>query len=240
MIDILFENSSLLVVNKPTGVFVHPSSYDRSINDSVLRRLQTQGYDRLYPVHRLDRPTSGVLVLAKDHQSCKELAQQFAKRQVIKEYLALVRGRLPERGTICHSLKPLNRVNAPEQTATTHFRCLKSISVFDKALNGGAGYFSLALIQPKEGRQHQIRRHFKHMMHPIVGDRRYGKGPINQVFAKKFASDRLLLHAYRLCFLLPGTEQLMNIEAPAPSLLKKLLERHDMNELRHPLNDLEA
>ncbi len=183
-IPVLFQDDHLVAVCKPSGLAVHrgwardPTYALNEVRDRLGRWV--------YPVHRLDRATSGVLVFALDRETARRLQEQFQDGRVEKRYLALVRGIPPEEGVIDHPVKRTLR-GKERLPAVTEFRRL---GIFER--------FSLVEARPRTGRLHQVRRHLKHLSHPLVGDVRYGKGEINRHFRKRFGFHRLALHALEM------------------------------------------
>lgn len=220
-LEVLFEDERLMVVDKPGNLIVHPT--DRVVRNTVLSILREQTGGPIYVVHRLDRETSGVLVLAKDAAAAASLQQQFERRETRKEYLAVVRG-VPERRRFAIEA-PIGRdggditvkqaVRADGQSARTSFAVL--------ARGGGD---ALVLARPETGRLHQIRVHLAYAGHPIVGDKLYtGDGEAyRKALAKSFGAGdaaalgaaRQLLHARRLGFTHPGDGRAMCVRAPLP------------------------
>lgn len=179
-IQILYQSESLVVVDKPSGLAVHRGwAQDR---DYAMTRTRDAIGQYVYPVHRLDRATSGILVFALDKQSATAIQDQFANGQAQKIYLALVRGHVDPQGCIDHPLKKEGQQEA--KPASTRF-----ISV------GTLGRYAWVLANPLQGRQHQIRRHFKHISRHLIGDVRYGKGEHNRFARQQFGLHRLALHA---------------------------------------------
>jgi len=199
--DLLYRDDSLVAVGKPSGIAVHRGwSRERIVALTVVRDLLGR---RVFPVHRLDRATSGALVFALDSGTARRLQEQFVAGTVRKRYLALVRGIPPIAGVIDH---PVPRsLNGPRVPAVTEFLRL---STFER--------YALLEALPRTGRLHQIRRHFKHMSHPLIGDVRYGKGEHNRLFRERFSLHRLALHALEIAFEHPSTGQPLRIVAPVP------------------------
>ncbi len=183
-IPILYQDDVLVAVCKPSGLAVHrgwardPTYALNEVRDRLGRWV--------YPVHRLDRATSGVLVFALDRDTARRLQEQFQDGRVEKRYLALVRGIPPESGVIDHPVKRTLR-GEERVPAVTEFRRLGS---FER--------YSLVEARPRTGRLHQIRRHLKHITHPLIGDVRYGKGELNRHFRQRFGLHRLALHALEM------------------------------------------
>ena len=183
ILRLLHQDDRLVAVDKPSGMAVHRGwSRERY---TVLQVLRDQVGRHVYPVHRLDRSTSGALVLAFDPETARSLQEQFESGGVRKRYLALVRGIPPEEGIIDH---PIPRApDGPRVPAVTEFRRL---GTFER--------YALLEVIPRTGRLHQIRRHLKHVSHPLIGDVRYGKGEHNRLFRERFGLHRLALHALEL------------------------------------------
>jgi tRNA pseudouridine65 synthase len=165
----------------------------------------------VYPVHRLDRATSGVLLFALTPDAARELGTAFARGAVKKRYLALVRGVLADHLRLDHPLSQEDG-KAP-QSAVTSFRMLARY-----------GRYSLVEAAPETGRTHQIRRHLKHLSCPIIGDVRYGKGEHNRLFRTHYGFHRLALHAASITLDDPATRRTVTISAPVPEILAKTLE----------------
>jgi len=168
----------------------------------------------VYPVHRLDRGTSGVLVFARTKAAAATLSEAFETRQVDKQYLALVRGAPVESGTIDHPLPKSG--DGPRVPAVTRFAVIARSPV-DRC--------SLVLAIPETGRGHQIRRHLRHIGHPLVGDVNYGNGPINRHYRATYDLRRLALHAHAIAFDHPVSGTRVAITAPMPDDLGLALER---------------
>jgi tRNA pseudouridine65 synthase len=158
---------------------------------------------RVFPVHRLDRATSGVLLLALDPGTARGLQEQLAGGLMRKLYLALVRGITPEEGVIDH---PVPR--SPEGPRVPAVTAYRRLATFER--------YSLLEVAPQTGRLHQIRRHLKHISHPLIGDVRYGKGEHNRLFRERFGLHRLALHALELGFAHPVDDRPLRLVAPVP------------------------
>ncbi len=210
--EILYDDPHIIAINKPPGILVHRSrlSEDRVF---VLQLLRDQIGQRLFPAHRLDRATSGVLLFGKSAESAAALGLQFMDKSLEKKYIAIVRGFVPEQDTIDYPL-------ADEESgkglvdAVTHFKRLEQVTC-DMAI--GLRYptarFSRVEITPETGRRHQIRKHFAHLRHPIIGDPRHGDVKHNKYFREQFGITRLLLHAQQLTVRHPDTGALLVLEA---------------------------
>jgi tRNA pseudouridine65 synthase len=201
-LPILFQDDALVAVAKPAGLAVHRgTAHDRVV---VLTLVRDRLGRHVYPVHRLDRATSGVVVLALSPGVARRVQERFAAGEVEKRYLALVRGIPPEAGVIDH---PVPRAPGGSRVpAVTEFRRL---GVFER--------YALVEAVPRTGRLHQIRRHFKHLSHPLIGDVRYGKGEHNRLFRERFGLHRLALHALMIAFAHPEDGRPLAIFAPVPA-----------------------
>jgi tRNA pseudouridine65 synthase len=219
-VPLLHRDDRLVVVNKPSGVAVHRGmSRERIVVLQLVRNLLGR---HVYPVHRLDRATSGALLLALDPGTARLLQEQWESGGVEKRYLALVRGIPPEEGVID---SPVPRSpGGPRVPAVTEFRRL---AIFER--------YALMEARPLTGRLHQIRRHFKHISHPLIGDVRYGKGEHNRLFRDRFGLHRLALHAMSLEFDHPATGDRLRIVAPMPEDLAGVLRAMGMPALHATL-----
>lgn len=210
MFEVLYEDEALVAVDKPSGIMTHRGFGDRS--PALLQRARDALGAHVFPVHRLDRPTSGVVVFARDPASARELARQFRFGLPRKRYLAWVRGRPPEFGVLDY---PVPRAkDGPRVAART--------SLCRHAFHEG---YSLVEAAPATGRYHQIRRHLKHLSAPILGDVRYGDGRHNRRARAELGLHRLGLHAFRLVIAHPVTGERLDLRAPIPRDLADPLRR---------------
>lgn len=202
VMPLLYQDDDVAVVNKPSGMLVHRGwDNDKVVAMTLLRNRLGM---HVYPVHRLDRGTSGALVFALNKPAASKLCGHFEAGEVGKTYVALVRGITPEQGTIDHPLAPSK--GAQKRPAQTEFRRL---GCFER--------YSLVEARPRTGRLHQIRRHLKHISHPLIGDVRYGKGEHNRHFREVFGLHRLALHALQIEFPHPTSGEPLRIRAPLPA-----------------------
>lgn len=195
----------LIVLNKPSGLAVHPGWAPRGEPTALVwaRRLAKR---HVYPVHRLDRGTSGALLFALDSSTARTISEGFARGEVSKRYVALVRGVSPDEGVVDHPIP--RREGGPRVPAVTRFRRVQSCTR-DRC--------SLVEAWPQTGRLHQVRRHLKHISHPLVGDVRYGKGDINRRFRSQWNLHRLALHHLRMVLPHPHTGEALDLYAPIPA-----------------------
>ncbi|MGD9330021.1 MAG: pseudouridine synthase [Desulfobacterales bacterium] len=229
MIEIIHQDDDILAVNKPSGIKVHRGVYDSRRERFVLQRVRDQVGRHLYPVHRLDRPTSGVLVFALNPGAARSLAKSFARRQVHKTYVAVVRGYIAEAGQVDHPLdrsaheQPLDK--APQPALTRYLR-LDAVELPVAVGRYATARYSLVRAAPATGRMHQIRRHMAHLDHPIVNDRQYGDNKHNRFFSEELHCRRLLLAATEICFAHPRSREptrlTARLDADFGSVLKRL------------------
>jgi tRNA pseudouridine65 synthase len=211
-IELLYVDEHVVVANKPAGLLVHRGWANDE--DVAMFRVRDAVGEHVHPIHRLDRGTSGALVFARSREVAALLMKALELGEVRKSYLALVRGTPPDEGTIDH---PVPRSEGGERVpAKTHFRRLAR-SCVDRC--------SLVLAEPVTGRLHQIRRHLKHLGHPLIGDVNYGSGELNRHYRATYALHRLALHAHRVELRHPLTRERLEVTAPIPDDLGHALEQ---------------
>ncbi len=217
----IYRDPWLLAVHKPAGLLVHRSPIDKHETEFALQYARAlNGGEHVYPVHRLDRPTSGVLLFARDPDTARTVGQAMMAGEVSKTYLAVVRGWAPESGTIDHPLKDepedrrLRGTEQPVRDALTHYRRLATIEIPVEIERYPTSRYSLVELYPKTGRKHQLRRHMKHINHPIIGDANHGRGRHNRYFAERFGQGRLMLAATELVLTHPVTGEELILKAP--------------------------
>ena len=202
-IDVLFVDEHIVVVNKPCGLLVH-RGWDND-DDVALFRVRDAVGAHVYPVHRLDRGTSGALLFARSAETAATLGIDITAHRLERRYLALVRGRPPAAGVIDHPIPKDEAKGAARVPAVTHFRVVAQSAV-DRC--------SLVEAIPRTGRLHQIRRHLRHLNHPLVGDVNYGSGEINRHYRATYNLRRLALHAHFLALDHPVCGGRMVVRAP--------------------------
>jgi tRNA pseudouridine65 synthase len=206
MLPILFRDEHLVAIHKPADLLVHRTTIDAHERRFALQLLRRQIGHRVYPVHRLDKGASGVLLFALSREVAQALNASFAQRQVQKTYLAVVRGHPPECGEIDHPLAhrgdSFDRLRDPAEpitrAAVTRFRRLATIELAQRVDRYPTSRYALVELQPLTGRRHQLRRHLKHISHPIIGDTTYGKSSHNRLFCDVLGCGRLLLACVEL------------------------------------------
>ena len=220
-LPILFRDQALVAVDKPAGLAVHRGWAGEC--DVAMMRVRDQLGMHVFPVHRLDRATSGILLFAFSSEIASRLCESFAAHAVEKTYLALVRGIPPCAGLIDHPLPPGEDRHAARVSAQTEFLRRE---VF--------GRYSLIEAHPRTGRLHQVRRHLKHIACPLIGDVNYGKGEHNRFFRDHYGLHRLFLHATRLGLPHPVTGGRLEIACPLPRDLASVIEQLRGDQTRGP------
>jgi len=223
MLEIVYEDAQYVAINKPNGLLVHRTRIAEEKKEFALQLLRDQLGYHLYPVHRLDRGTSGVLLFAKSPEAAAPLVNTFKAREAGKTYFAIVRGYTPEAETIDNPIRPDkdHKTKAP-QDAVTHYSRLATIELPIPVGRYDTSRYSLVKVKPETGRMHQIRKHFAHIRHYIVGDKRHGDWRHNRMFLEELQSAALLLHAAELIFEHPYTGQTVSIKAPLPENMRRL------------------
>jgi tRNA pseudouridine65 synthase len=220
VLEILYRDDDIVAVHKPPGLMVHRSELDRRETRFAVQLLRAQLGRHVFPAHRLDRGTSGVLLLAFDSRTAARLGQAFESRAVLKRYLAVVRGWPEPAGSIEHPLRQLEDgkdvgdAHAPRQDARTDYRRLCCAELAIPSRDHDTTRIALVELFPHTGRQHQIRRHLKHISHPVIGDATYGKGPLNRDVAGLLGTGRLLLACVELQLPHPADGRPLRLHAP--------------------------
>ena len=232
MLEILYQDAHIVAINKPSGLLVHKSPIDKKETAFALQMVRDQIGQWVYPIHRLDKPTSGVLIFALSSEVAKLLSEQFREHSIQKEYLAVVRGYTEKSELIDYDLKVIldkkadkdRSQNKEPQEAQTYYECLETVELPYAVSRYPVARYSLLRLLPKTGRKHQLRRHMKHILHPIVGDTKYGRNEHNNLFREKFDSHRLLLHASKLTFRHPISNEALCLEAGVDEVFKRVLQ----------------
>lgn len=215
-LEILYLDDHLVAVYKPAGMLVHKTRLERSRVLTVAQRVRKHLKRPLFGVHRLDRPTAGVLLFALDSQSAAALARQFVGQQVDKRYLAVVRGYTDPMGTIGNPLKtwPKSERRSEEaKPAITHYRRMATIELDQPVGRYATSRYSLVQVKPETGRTHQIRRHFNRIAHPVWGDRIHGDNQHNHFLKQHYRCSRMFLAAMEIGFVHPVSGQKMVVSA---------------------------
>ncbi|MBK0378754.1 pseudouridine synthase [Mucilaginibacter segetis] len=210
MLEILYQDEYLIAVNKPHGLLVHRSPIAADAEVFALQLLRDQIGKKVNPVHRIDRKTAGILLFAFDKQIEIAMQKQFMENKVRKKYLAIVRGYTPNTEEIDY---PLRKENGTLQDAFTRYSTLKRAELNIPLGQHPTSRYSLVEAVPETGRMHQLRKHFSHIFHPIIGDRTHGCNKQNKFFKDNWDLDTMLLHASVLTFNHPVHDKQITIEA---------------------------
>jgi len=220
MLEIIYQDEHLIAINKPHGLLVHQSSIARDATEFALQMLRNQVGKHVSPVHRLDRKTSGILLFAFDKESEIAMHQQFMNAETDKKYLALLRGFTPDVMDIDY---PLAKENGTMQEAFTSFTTLQKAEIDVAFGKQATSRYSLVEAVPKTGRMHQLRRHFSHILHPIIGDRTHGCNKQNKLFLTQWNMSTMLLHASELSFTHPKTSERIHLKADLHDEFKRVI-----------------
>lgn len=209
-----------MAINKPSGLLVHRSPIDKHETRFAIQELRDQIGQYVYPVHRLDKPTSGVLLFALDKETASLMSEQFRDRKIKKTYIAVVRGYTDDSGIIEHALvekldKIAEKNSTPKeaQEAITQYERLKTVEVPHAVGRYEKSRYSLVTLRPTTGRKDQLRRHMKHISHHILGDTKYGRGEHNKSVREHYNCYRMLLHAIELSIKHPYKDEVLCIQA---------------------------
>lgn len=213
-IPLIYQDEHLVAVHKPPGLLVHrtPISQDKVF---LLQWIRRQLGHAVYPAHRLDRATSGIIIFGKTPEAGGRLGHAFGTHAIAKNYLAIVRGWISQSDTIDYPLMDAESGQHEPLPAITQYKCLQHSEMDEEiGLRYKTARFSLAEISPLTGRRHQIRKHFSHIRHPIIGDKRHGDVKHNTYFREKYQMARMLLHAHTIGFEHPFTKEWLCLIAP--------------------------
>lgn len=214
-IEIVFEDDYIITVNKPNNFLVHHSHYARNIEEpTLLEQLTNQLGTEYYPIHRLDRKTSGIILLAKQKEFVAPFQELFNQNDIHKTYFAIVRGFSPNTGKIDTPVK--NDDTGVYKDALTNYQTICSIELDIPVTPYDKSRYSLIKLLPETGRMHQLRKHMNKINHPIVGDYKYGDRFHNRMFETQFNCNYLFLHAYKIEFTHPLTLQKISLTAEFP------------------------
>ena len=209
--EVLYQDVHMVAINKPPGYVVHRSAMTHNARDIVLQSLRDQLERRVYPVHRLDRKTSGVLLFALDQKTQKDIYKLFQNQEIAKEYRAIVRGWTAAEGLIDYAL---TNDKGKSQTAKTIYHTLKHYEIDLPHGKFETSRYSLVALKPLTGRMHQLRKHMAHINHPILGDRPHGCNKQNRLWKNTFDLNEMMLHANYISMNHPVTAGKLEIEAP--------------------------
>lgn len=237
VLKILYQDEFLVAVDKPSGLFVHRSYMDKDEIYFALQLVRDQIGQYVYPLHRLDRPTSGVLLFGLSEEVARLMGQAFTNKTIQKTYYAITRGHLLGEGLVDYPLKEkLDKIgdkyvdpNKEAQEAQTYFESLGTATLNETVGKYDSVRYSIVKLKPVTGRRHQIRRHLAHLRHPIIGDINYGDNKQNPFFNEYFGFKRLMLHAKKLNFTHPITQEPIEIQADFDEQWQGVFERLSFN-----------
>jgi tRNA pseudouridine65 synthase len=219
MLEIVYQDNHIVAINKPHGLLVHRSSIASDAKEFALQLLRDQLGRHVSPVHRLDRKTGGLLLFAFEKDVEIAMHQLFQNGQITKKYLAILRGHSPDQLDIDY---PLVKENGAVQEAFTSFRTLKRAELNIPFGKYETSRYSLVEAIPTTGRMHQLRKHFAHIFHPIIGDRKHGCNKQNRFFKETWDMTTMLLHASELSFKHPVTGDHVDLKADIGDEFKRV------------------
>ena len=246
-LHIIYQDEYLVAINKPAGLLVHRSMLDKYETQFAVQILRDQIGLHVFPVHRLDRPTSGVLIFALSADIARKLGEQFATQIIEKTYLAIVRGHIMDAGEIDYALKEkldkiadkMAKQDKPAQQAVTLFKRLAKFELPFAVSKYASARYSLVQLTPKTGRKHQLRRHLAHISHPIVGDIAHGDGKHNIFIRQQFSFHQLGLTCKSMRLIHPISQQPIFLRCELDKNMFELLEQWDVSHHQlHKLNNL--
>ncbi|MDH5474858.1 MAG: pseudouridine synthase [Cyclobacteriaceae bacterium] len=219
-LDILYKDNYMVAINKPHGLLVHRSSIAKDASEFAMQMLRDQINEHVYTIHRLDRKTGGVLLFALNEYTHKAMQKQFAENKIKKIYKAIVRGYTEHEGEIDY---PLKREDGKIQEAYTAYKTLQQTEINISSGNHNTSRYSFVEVYPQTGRMHQIRKHFAHILHPIIADRPHGCNKQNKMFKEKFNMQTMLLHAASVNFIHPDTGENIIIKTGIQSEFMRMI-----------------
>jgi len=232
-IEILYRDQYCAAVHKPAGMLVHRTDADQE-RENLLAVLRDQLGQRVQPIHRLDKPTSGIVLFSLDDSVTRQFYELFQKREIEKIYLTVVRGFTDPVGTIDCPVKDDEGRMLP---AITDYETIASVELPYAVGPYPTARYSLVKVTLQTGRMHQIRKHFSHISHPVIGDSQYGDGRHNRLFREKFNCYRLMLAAAQMGFTHPVTGVPVQIIAPPEFSFSDTAERLGLGDALRKIID---
>jgi len=227
-LEILYQDEYMIAINKPHGLLVHRTKMATDAKIFALQLLRDQISQPVFPAHRLDRKTGGVLLFALNKEMDSLLQQMFAYKKMDKTYLAIVRGYLEDEGKIDY---PLTNDSGKSQDAVTSYRLLDKTELDVPFGMFSTSRYSLVELKPETGRMHQLRKHMAHIFHPIIADRTHGCNKQNKLFKEKWGMETMLLHAQTLSFEHPITNEKVTIKAQIQSEFQRMMNLMEFNSM---------
>jgi len=221
MLEIIYQDEYFVAINKPHGLLVHRSPIASDVQEFALQMLRDQIKQKVFPVHRLDRKTSGILVFALSGEIASKLQAIFEHPETQKQYIAIVRGHFPDEVELDY---PLTNDRGKLQEAFTSFKSVKRSELDIPLGKFATSRYSLIEAYPKTGRMHQIRKHLDHLRHPIIGDRPHGCNKQNKLFKERWNMMTMLLHAQEFRITHPVTNQPLVLKANMFHAFKEMIE----------------
>lgn len=220
MLEIIYHDQYMVAINKPHGLLVHRSSIAADAEEFALQMVRNQISKTVYPVHRLDRKTSGLLVFALNSRVAARLKTIFEDPATQKTYIAIVRGYFPDAIEVDYAL---TNDRGKTQDAITHFKTIQQSELPIPFGKFDTSRYTLIEAYPKTGRMHQIRKHLNHLRHPIIGDRPHGCNKQNRLFKERWNMTTMLLHVRQLAFEHPVTNERLVLKAEPFEEFKRML-----------------
>lgn len=219
-LEILYQDDHLVAINKPHGLLVHRTRIASDATEFALQLLRDQLGRKVFPIHRLDRKTAGVLLFGLDAETVRLVQHSFQTRAVEKRYLAIVRGYFPTEITVDY---PLTNDRNSTQEAVTFFKKIAQTELPIPFGKYASSRYSLVAAYPQTGRMHQIRKHLNHLRHPIIGDRPHGCNKQNRLFLERWQMNTMLLHAQSLRLPHPTEHHTLLLNAPCSDEFGRML-----------------
>ena len=226
-LEIIYKDDYCICVNKPDNLIVHHSYHSRNISDekSLLQLLETQFGKKYHPIHRLDRKTSGSILLTNNTENVSKFQALFTNKEIQKIYYGIVRGHAPKTKVIDSPVK--GKDGKLYKEALTHLKTLATITLNIPVKPYDSSRYSLVEMEPKTGRMHQLRAHTLKISHPLIGDAKYGDKNHDLMFETNFGWKNLFLHAGRLSFKHPFTGKELNLKSEFPDNWNSLFKEFD-------------
>ncbi len=227
MLQIIYQDEFMVVINKPHGLLVHRSPIAADAEEFAMQMLRDQLQQKVFPVHRIDRKTSGLLLFGLSSDAAQKIQAHLENNETQKTYLAIVRGYFPDEIEVDY---PLTNDKGKTQDAFTSFKTLKRTELDIPFGKFPTSRYSLIEAYPKTGRMHQIRKHLNHLRYPIIGDRPHGCNKQNRLFKEQWNMTTMLLHAQKITIKHPYTNDTMQLEAPLFETFSEMITTLKLNQ----------